>query len=971
MSSTIVAYAVALGFVLSFGNAHALPRAGTASGPACTSRGAIDSPVSVQVSREGWNISGWAYDIQGVVRIRFFSSSGEFLASTKLAIARPDVSAVLAECPHTENAGFSVSISATLPKRPVSSIRVEASTAIGKSFLLGTIATPFEQPLGSLDEAATIGVNARNIISGWTFQLHDDPVVVRIIAKEKEIGWQKADSVRTDVARVFKAWPSARKSGFHFPVSFKTLPRGRYFLKIVFEGRNGNQSITGPEVINDAPIGIVLSENDRMTNPRKISLKIWAYDEDGIAAAELWTEEGLSLGSLRLQGKNVLLSRVEKDKSQASKTHWPPGRVYDKKLSLGDLPDGLHRLVVRLRDTYGNESVLPGPMVLKEISPSMTCDGQVRHIFLPGGNWVFSKGFPQLKTLKPFAGGCIDAGLRGRVEYLRTTHGYGQDFEFDPDFPEYLRKRNGQEMTGESLNSLLNTALKLRSPLLITLDGGVWADAKFSAPDLDVVDFLEADESSVQWNQFGRSEADTALQGLAGSVEDPQLARMMSLNRFNTRFLAYKKRNLQAAIRHIVVFMKQHPDIYVAINLDPDQYINPWFYLKQWYDYNPDTLRQFREWLFHEGPYTDGGPLAAKRHEPLLSLANLNRIAHTRFRSTDEIDPPRAYPDYDSQWHQIWTQFKRHLVAQHYEDLATWANDLGIPSERIYTSQTFIQTDVSVDFRDHANGWTDEAGVSIHGAKPRKGHIGAILYGPASRNEGHSRNDVSLIDNIRLIDDAWGSVEFHPATIESPERMPSHEISYQTMMTILNGGARFLSPMWGSHARDQLVHPERFRAYDVFDGSPFEYQFLWWMRALQTLPMKSLFFPFGNQLVASADGWQAGPQTHMDTQKGFLILEGKRISLDSPAWRGIRSDNRVTLRIHGNWSGQTLCATLLVNRKSLESCSMTSPTETDEATSANITFLATGEIQRLEIQWQQRSKTSSKIRLDDVRIEIK
>ena len=45
------------------------------------------------------------------------------------------------------------------------------------------------------------------------------------------------------------------------------------------------------------------------------------------------------------------------------------------------------------------------------------------------------------------------------------------------------------------------------------------------------------------------------------------------------------------------------------MNLDPDTYVNPFFEERQWYDYNPGTLRQFRHWLAGTGPYagkTDG-----------------------------------------------------------------------------------------------------------------------------------------------------------------------------------------------------------------------------------------------------------------------------------------------------------------------------------------------------------------------------
>ena len=109
-------------------------------------------------------------------------------------------------------------------------------------------------------------------------------------------------------------------------------------------------------------------------------------------------------------------------------------------------------------------------------------------------------------------------------------------------------------MTGESLDALLRLALELNAPLLITLDGGVWADAAFSAPDIDVVDWLESDSRTVQWNQHDQADPDDALKNLAGSMDSPELARMMSLNRFNTNFLTYKKRNLQAAVRYLLEF---------------------------------------------------------------------------------------------------------------------------------------------------------------------------------------------------------------------------------------------------------------------------------------------------------------------------------------------------------------------------------------------------------------------------------
>jgi hypothetical protein len=581
------------------------------------------------------------------------------------------------------------------------------------------------------------------------------------------------------------------------------------------------------------------------------------------------------------------------------------GDLYGLQLPFTALPPRLQRLQVRVQGKAGKVAVLPGPLLLdRNPAAGQSCPGAKLRVFYPGGTADFRKGFPQMQALRKMVqGGCIEVGLRGRLEYLRTTKGRQADYVFDPDFPESLRKRNGMEMTGESLHELLQTALRFHAPLMITLDGGVWADAKFSAPDLDIVDMLEQDERTVQWNQFGKSEPDDALKGLAGATDSPKLARMESLNRYNRRFLDYKKRNLQAAVREIVKFNRAHPKSFVMVNLDPDEYINPWFYLTEWYDYNPDTLRQYREWLFHLGPYADGGELAFSRHEPAMTLDQANRLAGNSWKKIDDVEPPRGGIDYGDPWQQLWTQFKRHLVARHYDDLAAWATEAGMPKDRIYTSQTFIQPDVAVTVTDKADGWTDQAGVSIEGAKPRSGHLGAILYGPASRNEGKPRSGSSLIDDIRQVDPEWGIVEFHPATIAFPEKLPTHAESYATMQALIDGGARFISPMWGSYAGDRVVHPDRFKAYDAMEGTAFEYQLVWWLRAMQAWPAGSLVYPFGDPLVKSTDGWTAVAGTRLESDYGKLRLsgDGSQLELQSPQWEARGMDVPIELILSGDW----------------------------------------------------------------------
>ncbi|MBL0039402.1 MAG: hypothetical protein IPP36_13605 [Nitrosomonadales bacterium] len=888
--------------------------------PVCEARGSVDTPKIIDTTGQASiNIEGWAADAAGVSHVEMWAN-GRLLASVKPSIARADVASAFPQCKFPTVSGYAFALARGIIPPHTSALEVRVVNGGGRVFNAGRVSVNFLKPFGMLDVTEPIKADGRNLISGWVVAAGQVPVKVRVLAQDKEMLVLLASNQRDDVAKVFPAWTQAATSGFEGVLPMHKLPRGNYRLRILFEdGKGHNSEIAGPQVINDLPFGKVLAQHDKMMPPGTIELRAWLADEQGIRAAYAETETGTPLGKMTLTKNGQLLSAFSDPRFNRDKAGDAPlrtGDLYGLNVPSAGVPSGLQRLQVRVEDNAGSTAVLPGPLVLdKNPAIRQVCSGEKLRVFYPGGAVDFRDNFRQLQELRDMTqGGCVEIGFRGRVEYMRTTKGKQADYIFDSNFPERLRSRNGKGMSGESLSELLDTALRFRAPLMITLDGGVWADSKFAAPDLDIVDMLEQDERAVQWNQFGKSEPDDALKSLAGATDSPELARMMSLNHYNRRFLDYKKRNLQAAVREIVKFNQTHPASYVMINLDPDEYINPWFYQTQWYDYNPDTLRQYREWLFHLGSYANGGELAFSRHEPGLTLADVNRLAKQSWKDVSAVEPPRKSIDYGDQWQQLWTQFRRHLVARHYDDLAAWAVEAGLPPARIYTSQTFIQADVAVSITDHANGWNDQAGVSIEGAKPRQGHLGVILYGPGSRNEGKPRSGSSLIDNIRRTDPEWGVVEFHPATIAFPEKLPDHTESYATMQALINGGAHFLSPMWGSYVGDRMVHPNNFKAYDVMEGSAYEYQFVWWLRAMQAWPVGSLFYPFGNALVKSNDGWTPAAETQLISSYGELHLtgEGARIGLVSPQWETRYLTAPTELVITGSWPQQTRASAVLL-----------------------------------------------------------
>lgn len=849
------------------------------------------------------SVHGWAMSPLGELQVSVLAGELE-LATGTAGGRRDDIAALYG----AERSGFDLPLSFETLPRGRYALTVRLTDRDGRRTELRGPEVINDRALGGLEDSGPIELDAQNVLRGWAITA-DGVGSVRIRARDKDLGVFAADRAREDVGRRYTLWPHAGRAGFEANLSFRDLPRGRYPLVVTFRDAAGEYlTLRGPSVHNDLPIGRVLQDRWRMVDPGALELAAWVADEDGIATVELVTESGRELAPLAPEGEPRRYSSAL-DMTNGKRGEPEPavatGRVYRARFDTDSLPPGLHRLAVRATDNSGRSALLPGPLVLRRDAAEdagAACPGEPFRLFFPGDTETFRSGFATLQELRDLAAGpCVEIGLRGRVEYLRTTFGKQADYRFDPDFPDALRLREEGSITSTALNELLGLAARLDAPLLVTLDGGPWADARFAAPDIDVVDVLEQDELAVQWNQWGKAEPDDAHGGLAGSYDAPQLARMMNLSPYNEAFRRYKQRNLQAAVRTIVEADDVAAGRFVAVNLDPDEYINPWFYQAQWYDYSPQSLRQFREWLTHTGPYADGGALAGRGHVPALGLDAINRLAGQHWRSLEQVDPPRGKPDYADPWHQLWTAFKRHQVAQHYGDLARWVAEAGLDPARIYTSQTFIQADVSVDVQDRANGWTDEAGVSIAGARPAYGHLGAILYGPASRNEGRPRSGESLFHNIRATDPDWAVVELHPATIEFPEMLPSHADAYATISRTLNFGARFLSPMWGSDVADRFVYPQRFRSYDAFNASSFEYQLLWWLRYRREMPVGSLSFPFGNEAVASDDDWTASAAVASVPGELRLAVAQPWLTLRSPSIGPMQLPPGSRVEIRGTW----------------------------------------------------------------------
>jgi hypothetical protein len=476
-------------------------------------------------------------------------------------------------------------------------------------------------------------------------------------------------------------------------------------------------------------------------------------------------------------------------------------------------------------------------------------------------------------------------GMRVPILYLRTTAGAAGDYHFDPDF-DVARRASGRAVVDDALSQVLADSIAKRLPVLVTLNGGIWADAAGTVPEWDLIDRLEQDVANCQWNERDEVMPDAYLTNLPGSQSAPELARALTLNVYAGDVRRCKKRNLQQAAQRIAVFMRAHPDLFIGISLDPDVYINPFFAEAQWYDYNPGTLRQFRQWLAVSGPYAGtveaGVPeLARYRRANPLSLHDVNAIAGQRWATWDDVDPPRRFgrdgprPFWREPWVHEWEMFRRHIVRLHYDELAQWSVEAGLPAERIWSSQGLMAPaegcmPLALTLASPVKNY-DSGGVSIEGSKPRDGHLGAIVYGEAATNDIAMENGATLFDTLAAIDPDFAIVEFNTADLRHPERQPTYAHAYRALRDAWNAGARLVSPMaWnGSSGTDPTL--PGYSSYTAWRNTPLEAAALDFLLARSGLPLGSRLWTFGSDVHVDDDGWHVETGS-MQAGRGELAL---------------------------------------------------------------------------------------------------
>ncbi|OGT03414.1 MAG: hypothetical protein A3F73_12625 [Gallionellales bacterium RIFCSPLOWO2_12_FULL_59_22] len=646
-----------------------------------------------------------------------------------------------------------------------------------------------------------------------------------------------------------------------------------------------------------AAIGFIDEFSESAANGTRTRVIGWALAKAGVDRVELI-----------LNGQHRIPLRIAVARSDVAQAY--PGYPDSAQAGFEGIIDtsqwaaNWHTMEVIVTDKKGRFSVIghrtqPAVNAMDTWSDLLKTRGAKREdifYFIMATSGIAHGGAKEIDTVfRPYESETVKVGMRIPVLYLRTTKGKAEDYAFDPDFP-MTRKCGARTIADDNLHGVIEYAVAHRLPVLFTLDGGIWSDSACATPDWDITDVLEQDVGNCQWNEKNQVMPDDYLKNLAGSHESPELARSLTFNVFAAKNRHYKKRNLQQAAAIIRKFAAQHPDLFIGVTLDPDLYHNPFFSSTQWYDFNPGSLRQFREWLQGSGAYAGsanaGEPdLSRYRRKKPLTLAEVNAISGRSFKNWDEVDPPRSFPrlKLTDAWITEWEQFRRHLVDLHYDELSEWLGESGIDKDSIYSSQGFMApASFASPFAIRINSPLknyDTGGMSVEGAVPANGHLGAILYGESAANQIRMEGERSLFSVFRELDPGWAVVEHNTANLRNPSRLPDFVEAYRSLREIRNHGARFISPMAWNAGRGTLAGQPGFVAYTALRDSPLEDAIKAFMISHANLPRRSRLWTFGEGAHADGDGWVPSGKTQGQLTPGKFVLRsapGSQGSLESP-----------------------------------------------------------------------------------------
>src|SRR5439155_873965 len=255
-----------------------------------------------------------------------------------------------------------------------------------------------------------------------------------------------------------------------------------------------------PKAPVEGPIGAVDITSDEAIVGPQVRVSGWALDSVGVARVEIRLDDlrfNAVIGVARLD----VLAPVKKDFPQSDRAGFEFTGDFTAYAAAPGVDRRILSVVAVAQD--GRESVLGRKSVIEPAALTRWHDvaqgSSPSFYLLPALSGIQLGGAQQLDThYSPYLSRTMKVGMRVPILYLRTTKGAANDYAFDPAWD--IERRCGERRIAEdSLAATLDHAKAKKLPVLITLNGGIWADAACDIPAWDINDKLKQDVANCQW----------------------------------------------------------------------------------------------------------------------------------------------------------------------------------------------------------------------------------------------------------------------------------------------------------------------------------------------------------------------------------------------------------------------------------------------------------------------------------------
>ena len=411
-------------------------------------------------------------------------------------------------------------------------------------------------------------------------------------------------------------------------------------------------------------------------------------------------------------------------------------------------------------------------------------------------------------------------GLYAWLSFSRTKYNPNLDWHSD-----WNDASNGISGFKNTINSLINRAKEKGIRLHIVVCSGL---ARWPTPNSIYKDAYEEDVRNCQWYQDNTIAADNQIN------DPKVFGKYIfgTFSRYARKLRANLEAKAKATVAFLKQKMDENPDTLIAVSawgeleMNFNRLIEGWR-VEGFCDYSPFSVLEFRDWIQHTGMYdntsgkykTEGYSQGGTKYQGQAGREQFNQDFGTDFTTwellyynwdlsddpddqnpVDDInqdpnilpyeskyshgnmiptsgayytaggfDPPRVMNFGDDFW-DLWNLFRETMVFNLNKDLAKWANEAGISSEKWYSHQ--IPGDYMWGHNPndpHPRYYTSASPLWTADIKPQ-GSLGATIYdvkfgadNPYGLPE-FTRTTEYILDAIKGLASNWAVLEYDAET---------------------------------------------------------------------------------------------------------------------------------------------------------------------------------------------------------------